>query len=174
MNIAVIGLGGIGRRHVGNFQSLGCGVKAWDANPDAWPESDCTAATLDAALDGADGVVIATPPDSHVYLANTALHVGAHVTGVDGDVVRLGRREAGAVRAVDQEAPDVLERHAADEVLDVDAAVAERGALLVRLGDLGLEGDDALQSVVHLRHVDSFVVSLVAGRDRLVAGSRPR
>jgi hypothetical protein len=54
------------------------------------------------------------------------LDVDADVAGVDRDVVGLGRREAGGVGAVDQQAPDVLERHAADDVLDVDAAVAER------------------------------------------------
>ena len=34
------------------------------------------------------------------------------------------------------------------ELLDVDAPVAERGAFLVRLGDLRLEGDDALEPQV--------------------------
>ena len=57
-------------------------------------------------------------------------------------VVGLGRRQARGVGAVDQQPPDVLERDPADDVLDVDAAVAERGAFLVGLGDLGLERDD--------------------------------
>ena len=43
--------------------------------------------------------------------------------------------------------------YVADEVLDVDAAVAERAALLVGLGDLGLDGDDALESWLELVHV---------------------
>ncbi len=67
-----------------------------------------------------------------------------------GDVVGLGRRQARAVGAVDEQAPDVLERHPADDVLDVDAAVAERGPLLVGLGDLGPERDDALETLVYL------------------------
>ena len=46
---------------------------------------------------------------------------------------------------VDEQPPDVLERVAADELLDVDAAVAERAAVLVRLGDLRLERDDAFE-----------------------------
>jgi hypothetical protein len=71
---------------------------------------------------------------------------------VDRDVVGLGRRQPRLVRAVDQQAPHLLERHPADDLLDVDPAVAEGGALLVRLGDLGLEGDDALQAVVDLGH----------------------
>ena len=60
--------------------------------------------------------------------------------------VRLGRRQARLERAVDEQAPDLLEGHLADEVLDVDAAVAQRAALLVGLGDLGGEGDDALEA----------------------------
>ena len=36
-------------------------------------------------------------------------------------------------------------------LLDVDAAVAERGTLLVGLGDLGRERDDTLQALMHLR-----------------------
>ena len=59
---------------------------------------------------------------------------------------RLGRRQARAELAVDQQAPDVPEGDLADEVLDVDAAVAQRAAFLVGLGDLGLEGDDALEA----------------------------
>ena len=76
------------------------------------------------------------------------LDVDADVAGVHRDVVGLGGRQAGLVGAVDQQAPDVLERHPADDLLDVDAAVAQRRALLVGLGDLGLEGDDALEPVV--------------------------
>ena len=37
-----------------------------------------------------------------------------------------------------------------DEVLDVDAAVAQRAALLVGLGDLGREGDHALEARLDL------------------------
>ena len=59
----------------------------------------------------------------------------------------------GLVGAVDQQAPDLLERDPADDLLDVDAAVAQRGPFLVGLGDLGLERDDALEPVVHLSHV---------------------
>ena len=58
--------------------------------------------------------------------------------------------EARLVGAVDQQAPDLLERHPADEVVDVDAAIAERGPFLVGLGDLALERDDSLEPVVYL------------------------
>ena len=51
----------------------------------------------------------------------------------------------GLVGAVDQQPPHLLERHPADDLLDVDTAVAQCGAFLVGLGDLGLEGDHALQ-----------------------------
>ena len=55
--------------------------------------------------------------------------------------------------------------HPADDLLDVDAAVAQRRALLVGLGDLGLERDDALQAVVYLGHRrDSFVSSVRPSR----------
>jgi hypothetical protein len=58
----------------------------------------------------------------------------------------LGRGEARAELAVDQQRPDVAEGDLADQVLDVDAAVAQGTAVLVRFGDLGLEGDDALEA----------------------------
>lgn len=53
--------------------------------------------------------------------------------------------------------PHLLERHPPDEFLDVDAAIAQRRAFLVWLGDLGFEGDDAFQAVLDLGHVDSLV-----------------
>ena len=52
----------------------------------------------------------------------------------------------------------------ADELLDVDAAVAEGAALAVRLGDLGLDGDDALEP--RLEVVSSFSSSGFCWRGR--------
>ena len=52
--------------------------------------------------------------------------------------------------------------HPPDDLLDVDAAVAQRGAFLVRLGDLGLERDDAFESVVYLGH--ALATPLLDGR----------
>jgi len=46
----------------------------------------------------------------------------------------------------DKQSPDVLERVRADEILDVDAAIAKGAAVLVRLCDLRLEGDDAFEA----------------------------
>ena len=40
----------------------------------------------------------------------------------------------------------------ADQFLDVNAAIPERTALLVRLGDFRLEGDDAFKSRLEVRH----------------------
>ena len=54
--------------------------------------------------------------------------------------------------AVDEQAPHLLERDLADELLDVDAAIAQRAALLVGLGDLGGEGDDALEAGLDFAH----------------------
>ena len=74
------------------------------------------------------------------------LHVDPDVAGVHRDRERLGRRQARAELAVDQQRPDVAEGDLADQVLDVDAAVAQGAAVLVGFGDLGLEGDDAFQA----------------------------
>ena len=78
-------------------------------------------------------------------LAERGLHVHARVAGADRERVRLGGRQAGQERAVHQQSPDLLEGHRADQVLDVDAAVAQRAAFLVGLGDLGRERDDAFE-----------------------------
>ena len=45
--------------------------------------------------------------------------------------------------------PDAAVVVVADELLDVDAAVAQRATFAIRFGDLGLEGNDALQAVLH-------------------------
>ena len=54
-----------------------------------------------------------------------ALHVDPDVTGVHRDRVGLGGRQPGRELVVDQQAPDVPVGDVADELLDVDAAVAE-------------------------------------------------
>ena len=53
---------------------------------------------------------------------------------------------------VDEQPPHVLVGVLADELLDVDAAVAERAALAVGLGDLRLDGDDALEAWLEVVH----------------------
>ena len=67
------------------------------------------------------------------------LHVDPRVGGVDGERVRLGRRQARLEAPVDEQAPHALERHRADQLLDVDPAVAQRAALAVGLCDPRLE-----------------------------------
>jgi predicted dehydrogenase len=85
MKISVIGTGSIGRRHIGNFLSIGAQVTALD--PDAAARERARSlhpgarfvAALPEAIDGADGVVICTPPSSHVAIARQALDAGAHL-----------------------------------------------------------------------------------------------
>ena len=57
-----------------------------------------------------------------------------------------GRRQPRLVLPVHEQAPDLLVRDVADEILDVDPAVAERAALLVGLGDLSVERDHSLET----------------------------
>jgi len=85
MNISVIGTGSIGRRHIGNFLSIGAQVTAFDADAAARERARGMhpaakyADSMDRALDKPDGVVICTPPDSHVAIGHAALATGAHL-----------------------------------------------------------------------------------------------
>ena len=79
-------------------------------------------------------------------------HVDAHVAGVDRNRVWLSGREARVELVVDEQAPDVAIRHPPYEVLDVDAAVAQRAAVTIGLGDLGLECDDTLEAGHEIAH----------------------
>ena len=86
MKLAIIGLGSIGRRHLGNFHAVGVEtLTAYDvdaAQREAaraqFPFAGITT-TLDAALDGAVGAVVCTPPDSHLTIAELAAQRGAHL-----------------------------------------------------------------------------------------------
>ena len=78
------------------------------------------------------------------------LHVHAGVAGAHRQRVGFGRGQAGLEVTVDQQAPDLLVGDRADEILDVDAAVAQRAALFVGLGDLGGEGNDAFEARLDL------------------------
>ena len=55
-------------------------------------------------------------------------------------------------------------RYVPDELLDVDAAVAERAALAVGLGDLGLEGDHTLEPRLEVVHPSPRRSGSCAGR----------
>ena len=45
-----------------------------------------------------------------------------------------------------EQPPYLLVGNGADQILDVDTAVAQRAAIPVGLGDLGCEGDDAFKA----------------------------
>ena len=79
MHIAVIGLGSIGRRHARNFLSLGCHVTTHDIAGLPSDSRGLWYADLESALAGADGAVLATPPETHVELGWKALAAGCHV-----------------------------------------------------------------------------------------------
>jgi predicted dehydrogenase len=86
MKLAIVGLGSIGRRHLGNLHTVGVdALTGWDSAPAArrdaaaqFPFARITD-TLEAALDGAQAVAICTPPDSHLMLGRLALERSAHV-----------------------------------------------------------------------------------------------
>jgi predicted dehydrogenase len=86
MKIAVVGLGSIGRRHLGNLHAIGVeALHAYDATEAQRAASAAQFAyarvtsTLEAALDGVAGVVICTPPSSHLEIARLAAARGAHL-----------------------------------------------------------------------------------------------
>ena len=67
--------------------------------------------------------------------------------------MRLGGRQARVEVAVHEQPPHLLERHLPHQVLDVDAAVAQRATFSVRLGDLRLDRHDALEAGLEIvRH----------------------
>lgn len=86
MKLAIVGLGSIGRRHLANFRTVGVEtLTAYDAAPAQreaatrqFPFATVTP-TLEAALDGTQGVVICTPPDSHLAIARLGVERGAHL-----------------------------------------------------------------------------------------------
>ena len=121
------GLGGVRQHHHGDAAQVGPGLLVVD-------------------------VVGLLHPEHRGQHRDARLHVRADVAGVDRDVVGLRGWQARIVAAVDQQPPDLLEGDPADDLLDVDAAVAQRGPFLVGLGDLCLERDDALESVMYLSH----------------------
>jgi predicted dehydrogenase len=86
MKVAILGLGSIGRRHLQNFQAVGVDtLTGYDASPAAREAAAAqypflrTTATPEAAMEGADGVAICTPPDSHIALGRLAVARGAHL-----------------------------------------------------------------------------------------------
>ena len=60
--------------------------------------------------------------------------------------MRLGRRQSRLQLSVDEQPPHLLERDVADELLDVDAAIAQRATRPVRFSDLGRERNYAFEA----------------------------
>ncbi len=85
---------------------------------------------------------------------------------------RLRPRHPGSERAVDEEAPDLLERMASDKLFDVDAAVPERRTLAVRLGDLRLERDDPLEPRAEVVHAGTLARTRAPNQGRGEFGGR--
>lgn len=63
MKIAIIGRGSAGARHERLFKALGVDVSAYDTD-----QTKTDAASMEEALEGADGVVVATPPMNRLPL----------------------------------------------------------------------------------------------------------
>ena len=84
------------------------------------------------------------------------LEIGRRVAGEARRLVRLGLGHHRVEVVVDEQAPDPLVRVPADELLDVDAPIAEDAALAVGLGDLGLDRDDAFEPRLEVARPRSF------------------
>ena len=122
------------------------------------PRADC--ATNDSAITDARARSVRACA-SEMSISCWSPHSGASIasaacTSTRGSPVRTvsGHGSAGGrpgqEGAVHEQSPDLLEGHVPDEVLDVDAPVAERAALLVGLGDLGRKRDHALEAGANL------------------------
>ena len=81
-----------------------------------------------------------------------ALEVGHRPAGGPVEPERIGVRHARKEAVVDQEAPDLLVRLRADELLDVHAAIAKGTPFAIGFGDLRLERDDAFEPRLELVH----------------------
>lgn len=85
MRFLIAGCGSIGLRHCGTLRSLGHRVAVWDTDAGRMHEARTKhgaepAAGWEDGLGGhPDGVLVCTPPSSHVALARRALEAGAHV-----------------------------------------------------------------------------------------------
>ena len=104
------------------------------------------------------------------------LQVGRRVAGQTCGLIRLRIGQPRVEVVVDEQAPHVVVGVVADELLDVDAAVAKRAAFPVGLGDLRLDGDDALETrleVVGAAHLaSSSSISRPTDRSRAAASTR--
>ena len=90
------------------------------------------------------------PPDAR-QPRDLGLSVRGSVAREGRRLVRIGLRHARLEALVDEEPPHLLVRDVPDELLDVDAPVAESATLAIRLGDLRLDRDDAFESRLEVR-----------------------
>jgi len=85
MRFLVLGTGSIGQRHCGNLASLGHEVLAWDIDPGRLRATVQgpgvrSVPSLEEGLDAQPaGVLVCTPPSSHLTLAREAVNAGADV-----------------------------------------------------------------------------------------------
>ena len=87
---------------------------------------------------------LAEPPDAR-QTCDLGLCIGRSIPGEPRGLVGLRLRHPWVEAPVDEQPPDLLVRHLPDELLDVDAAIPQRTALAIGLGDLGLDRDDAFE-----------------------------
>lgn len=77
MKVGLVGLGSIGRRHLGNLLDLGCDVVAFDVSADARAKAEASyphARYVDSLLfAGLDALVIATPIGNHLRWVEEAV-----------------------------------------------------------------------------------------------------
>ena len=86
------------------------------------------------------------------------------IARADRERVGFGRRQAGLEASIHEQTPYLLEGDHADEILDVDAAIAQRAPGFVRLGDFGGKGDDSLKTRLHLCRCAGGGAALLWGR----------
>lgn len=122
-------------------------------------------------------------PDRREH-GQAGLNVHPNVTGMDRQREWFSRGQSVTEPAVDQQAPDVPEGHlVADELFDIDAAVAQCPAVFVGFGDFGGEchhafeaGYEAFWNRAHSRNCSTGTgepyggaVGINSERDRLAA-----
>jgi predicted dehydrogenase len=123
VRVAVLGQGSIGRRHTGILRDLGCDLVTYDPLAEGGAESE------DAALDGADAAVVASPSSEHERQALAAIAAGVPVL-VEKPL------------ALDADGAGRVQRAAEDSGVPVDVAMNLRhhpGVLGARaaLGEIG-------------------------------------
>ena len=105
-----------------------------------------------AGLVVGDLVELAQSPESG-EVRGLSLQICRSVPGEARRLVQLRIRHLRFEVVIDEETPDVLIWIAADELLDVDAAIAQGATFAVGFADLRLDGDHALETGLEiLRH----------------------